>query len=77
LFVVFPALEVVFVGCPLQWELPELNGFKFVGGWVMIPVLLALTIALTVFTAAFIGEIVRSGIKSVCLGQTEAGRSLG
>jgi general L-amino acid transport system permease protein len=39
---------------------------------VLIPELLALTLALTVYTAAFIAEIVRSGIKSVSHGQTEA-----
>ncbi|MDY7559109.1 amino acid ABC transporter permease [Pseudomonas sp. 10B1] len=77
LFLVIPALDVLIVGSPLQWEMPELKGFNFVGGWVMIPELLALTIALTVYTAAFIAEIVRSGIKSVSHGQTEAARSLG
>jgi general L-amino acid transport system permease protein len=77
LFIVIPALDVLIFGNPLHWELPELKGFNFVGGWVMIPELLALTIALTVYTAAFISEIVRSGIKSVSHGQTEAARSLG
>lgn len=77
LFVVIPALDVLIFGNPLHWEMPELKGFNFVGGWVMIPELLALTIALTVYTAAFIAEIVRSGIKSVSHGQTEAARSLG
>ena len=65
------------MGTPVHWEMPELKGFNFVGGWVLIPELLALTIALTVYTAAFIAEIVRSGIKSVSHGQTEAARSLG
>lgn len=77
LMVVIPALCVLISGNPLHWEMPELKGFNFVGGWVMIPELLALTIALTVYTAAFIAEIVRSGIKSVSHGQTEAARSLG
>jgi general L-amino acid transport system permease protein len=54
--------------------MPKLQGFNFVGGWVLIPELLALTLALTVYTAAFIAEIVRSGIKSVSHGQTEAAR---
>ncbi|MNR02916.1 putative glutamine ABC transporter permease protein GlnM [compost metagenome] len=44
---------------------------------MLIPELLALTLALTVYTAAFIAEIVRSGIKSVSHGQTEAAHSLG
>ncbi len=77
LLVVIPTLCVLLFGTPLHWEMPRLAGFNFVGGWVLIPELLALTLALTVYTAAFIAEIVRSGIKSVSHGQTEAARSLG
>ncbi|WP_110948628.1 amino acid ABC transporter permease [Pseudomonas bohemica] len=77
LFIVIPALCALVFGAPVHWEFPELKGFNFVGGWVLIPELLALTLALTVYTAAFIAEIVRSGIKSVSHGQTEAARSLG
>jgi general L-amino acid transport system permease protein len=77
LFIVIPALSCLLFGVPVHWEMPVLKGFNFVGGWVMIPELLALTLALTVYTAAFISEIVRSGIKSVSHGQTEAARSLG
>ncbi len=77
LLVVIPTLCVLIFGTPLHWEMPKLAGFNFVGGWVLIPELLALTLALTVYTAAFIAEIVRSGIKSVSHGQTEAARSLG
>ncbi|MQT38931.1 amino acid ABC transporter permease [Pseudomonas helleri] len=72
-----PALCTLIFGTPLHWEMPKLQGFNFVGGWVLMPELLALTLALTVYTAAFIAEIVRSGIKSVSHGQTEAARSLG
>lgn len=77
LMLVIPALCSLVFGAPLHWEKPELKGFNFVGGWVLIPELLALTLALTVYTAAFIAEIVRSGIKSVSHGQTEAAHSLG
>ncbi|SEM37548.1 general L-amino acid transport system permease protein [Pseudomonas sp. ok272] len=77
LLVLIPALSVALWGSPVQWQVPEVRGFNFVGGWVLIPELLALTLALTVYTAAFIAEIVRSGIKSVGHGQTEAARSLG
>ncbi|WP_248745248.1 amino acid ABC transporter permease [Pseudomonas sp. MWU12-2037] len=77
LFLVIPALSALIFGAPVHWEMPQLQGFNFVGGWVLIPELLALTLALTVYTAAFIAEIVRSGIKSVSHGQTEAARSLG
>ncbi|HEX4547594.1 amino acid ABC transporter permease [Pseudomonas sp.] len=77
ILLVIPTLCALIFGAPLHWELPQLKGFNFVGGWVLIPELLALTLALTVYTAAFIAEIVRSGIKSVSHGQTEAARSLG
>ncbi len=72
-----PALAVLLTGNPLQWSTPALAGFNFRGGWVMIPELMALTLALTIYTAAFIAENVRSGILAVSHGQTEAARSLG
>ena len=72
-----PGLAVLIGGNPLVWSVPELAGFNFRGGWVMIPELMALTLALTIYTAAFIAENVRSGIMAVSHGQTEAARSLG
>ena len=77
LIVVLPGLTVLIGGNPLVWSVPELTGFNFRGGWVMIPELMALTLALTIYTAAFIAENVRSGIMAVSHGQTEAARSLG
>ncbi|VXB43577.1 amino acid ABC transporter permease [Pseudomonas sp. 8O] len=77
LIVVIPGLTVLIGGNPLVWSVPELTGFNFRGGWVMIPELMALTLALTIYTAAFIAENVRSGIMAVSHGQTEAARSLG
>ncbi|WP_134678230.1 amino acid ABC transporter permease [Ectopseudomonas khazarica] len=77
LIVVLPGLTVLVGGNPLQWSVPQLAGFNFRGGWVMIPELMALTLALTIYTAAFIAENVRSGIMAVSHGQTEAARSLG
>ncbi|MCY1357438.1 ectoine/hydroxyectoine ABC transporter, permease protein EhuC [compost metagenome] len=77
LLVVIPTLTALAFGAPFHWSVPQLQGFNFRGGWVVIPELIALTLALTVYTAAFIAEIVRSGIQAVSHGQTEAARSLG
>ncbi|MGQ7815361.1 amino acid ABC transporter permease [Pseudomonas sp. A46] len=77
LLVVIPGLASLAFGSPFTWSMPALQGFNFRGGWVVIPELIALTLALTVYTAAFIAENVRSGIQSVSHGQTEAARSLG
>ena len=77
LIVALPALAILIAGQPFTWEVPELKGFNYRGGWVMIPELMALTLALTIYTAAFIAENVRSGIQAVSHGQTEAARSLG
>lgn len=64
-------------GPALHWDVPELRGFNFRGGLALIPELAALTLALSVYTSAFIAEIIRAGIQSVPHGQHEAARSLG
>ena len=74
---VLPTAAYFAAGTPLHFELPELKGFNFRGGITVIPELAALLIALTVYTASLIAEIVRSGIMSVSHGQTEAARALG
>ncbi len=56
---------------------PVLKGFNFRGGLALIPELVALVIALSIYTASFIAEVVRSGIQAVSHGQKEAARSLG
>ena len=77
LLVGLPLLAAVATDFPLRWEYPVLEGFNFVGGMELIPELVALVIALSIYTAAFIGEIVRAGILGVSHGQTEAGQALG
>lgn len=75
--VVAPLLTYLALGSPITWQIPELRGFNFAGGWVLRPEFIALWLALALYTAAFIGEIVRAGILAVDYGQTEASAALG
>ncbi|MBO3276281.1 amino acid ABC transporter permease [Pseudomonas schmalbachii] len=77
LLVLLPALTSTVAGAPFHWDVPVLQGFNFRGGWVVIPELVSLVLALSIYTAAFIGETVRAGIQAVSHGQTEAASSLG
>jgi general L-amino acid transport system permease protein len=72
-----PLLAVLLFGGPFTFEWPLLKGFNFSGGSRVIPEFVALTLALSTYTGAFIAEIVRAGILSVHSGQMEAGASLG
>lgn len=72
-----PLLAFSLMGYPLSWDLPALEGFNFQGGLTVIPELAALLLALSIYTAAFIAEIVRSGIQAVNRGQSEAALTLG
>ena len=71
------AAATLIFGAPVTFEVPVLKGFNFAGGSRVIPEFVALTLALSTYTAAFIAEIVRAGILSVHKGQMEAGSSLG
>ncbi|NKB76343.1 MAG: ABC transporter permease subunit [Gammaproteobacteria bacterium] len=73
----FPLIMYFLLGSPIDWQIPELKGFNYKGGMVIRPEFIALWIALSCYTAAFIGEIVRSGITAVSWGQTEAASALG
>ena len=72
-----PFIAMILTGFPIQWELPVLQGFNFVGGITVLPELIALWLALTLYSATFIGEYVRSGIMAVDKGQREAAYALG
>ncbi|MEZ5818138.1 MAG: amino acid ABC transporter permease [Hyphomicrobiaceae bacterium] len=77
LIIGLPLLAAAAKGFPVTFEYPELKGFNFSGGIVVLPEFIALLAGLVFYTGAFIAEIVRSGIQGVSSGQKEAARALG
>jgi len=77
LIVGLPVLAGLAFGFHFSWSFPELKGFNFQGGMSVLPEFVALLLALSIYTAAFIAEIVRAGVQAVSHGQTEAARALG
>ena len=77
ILIVLPAIVFVATGMPAAFDLPELKGFNYVGGAQIKPEFIALLLGLTLYTATYIGEIVRAGILAVAHGQTEASYALG
>ena len=72
-----PLIAAAATGFPVSFEYPELRGFNYGGGIVVLPEFMALLAGLVFYTGAFIAEIVRAGIQGVSKGQKEAARSLG
>jgi len=73
-----PTIVMFFImGSPIALDYPELKGFNFRGGLQIGAPLIALWLALSVYTGAFIAENVRAGIQAISKGQTEAASSLG
>jgi len=77
MILVLPILGLVVAGWPITFDYPVLGGFNFSGGTVIIPEFMALLVALSIYTASFIAEIVRASIQAVSHGQTEAANALG
>ncbi len=77
LLIVFPLLVWAALGAPFVLDMPVKGGFNFRGGGTISPEYAALTIGLTIYTAAYIAEIVRSGIQAIPQGQWEAAGALG
>jgi general L-amino acid transport system permease protein len=69
--------ELAYSHMPVEVVLPRRQGLRFGSGDTLSPEYVALTLALIVYTAAFIAEIVRAGILAVPHGQIEAARALG
>ena len=85
LLIGLPLITLFATGNPLDWSLPEFKdtgpklrqGYQSGAGMVMIPEMIAVLLALSLYTAAFIAEIVRAGILAVNKGQTEASYAVG
>ena len=82
IFFIIPALTFLLGGVTLNFQYPELNQlsdtvFNFKGGISIIPELISLALALSMYTATFVAENVRAGIQGVGKGQKEAAASIG
>lgn len=77
LLALLPALALLATGSAVSFELPQLQGFNFVGGLTLRPEFVALVVGLSAYTAAFIAEVIRAGILGVSRGQAEAALALG
>ncbi len=77
LIIGLPILTFLALGAPLSFDYPIAGKFNLSGGSVVGPEFVSLYLALSFYTAAFIAEIVRSGIRAVAKGQTEAAFALG
>jgi len=77
LIIFIPVFFYYITGMPIEFDNPVLKGFNFKGGMVVRPEFLGMLFGLSIYTAAFISETVRSGIISVSKGQREASKALG
>jgi general L-amino acid transport system permease protein len=75
--VLLPIMVYFAAGAPLSFEYPRPSRINFQGGLSITPEFFALTFALSIYTAAFVGEIVRAGIQAIPKGQWEAAGALG
>lgn len=77
LIIGLPLIVYLMAGMPLKFDFPEAGRFNISGGLEVVPEFAALLFGLSIYTAAFIAEVVRAGILAVSHGQTEAAYSLG
>jgi general L-amino acid transport system permease protein len=77
LILLLPVLFFALAGWPVTFDYPVMGSFSFRGGVTLVPEFMALLLALSVYTAAFIAEAVRAGIQAISRGQSEAAHALG
>jgi general L-amino acid transport system permease protein len=77
LIVGLPLVVFELAGAPLSFSFPNMGRFNVMGGVEILPEFAALVLALSLYTAAFIAEVVRAGVMAVSHGQTEAAQALG
>jgi len=77
LIIALPLLTFAVAGAPLGFDWPKAGRFNIAGGMEVLPEFAALLLGLSIYTAAFIAEVVRAGIMAVSKGQVEAAYSLG
>ncbi|CAC9473062.1 L-amino acid ABC transporter (Glu/Asp/His/...), permease protein 1 AapQ [uncultured Gammaproteobacteria bacterium] len=77
LLLVLPVMVYLILGSPMVFDYPALKGFNFKGGMSLSPEFLSLAFALSIYTATYIAEAIRSGIESVSKGQKEAALAMG
>ncbi len=73
----FGVLGWIIGGAPSEFNMPKQGEFAIENGGALTPEFLSVLLGLTIYTAAFVAEVVRGGIQSVALGQTEAASALG
>jgi len=72
-----PVAAFLAAGAPFAFEYPQIGRFNVRGGAELLPEFVALLVGLSIYTAAFIAEVVRAGLKAVPPGQSEAAQALG
>ena len=77
LVIALPMLFFALAGWPVTFDYPVMGSFSFSGGATLVPEFIALLLALSIYTAAFIAEAVRAGIQAISRGQSEAAFALG
>ncbi|MEX2618363.1 MAG: amino acid ABC transporter permease [Alphaproteobacteria bacterium] len=77
LLIALPLITAAVAGFPLEFEHPQQNRFGLRGGMIILPEFAALVLGLSLYTGAFIAEIVRAGIQAINRGQSEAAHALG